>query len=134
MVPLIVRENAILQDADIYKRIIEYIQRDHTVLTELVGDLSRSNTEGLIASDVAIYEQDIAWLLESDVMIAECSTPSLGVGYELAFAEAHGIPVHIFYNKVCSNLSEMLSGDLYFQVHPYEAEEEIYPVIDGILA
>lgn len=104
------------------------------MLTEYVGDLSRSNTEGLISSDVAIYEQDTAWLLESDVVIAECSTPSLGVGYELAFAEAYGIPVHIFYNKVCSNLSEMLSDDLYFQVHPYEAEEEIYPVIDGILA
>ena len=30
------------QDADMYKRIIEYIQRNHIVLTEHVGDLSKS--------------------------------------------------------------------------------------------
>ena len=86
------------QDAELYNRIIKYIQRSHTVLTEHVGDLSKSKTEGLEDSDVAIYEQDTAWLREADVVIAECTTPSLGVGYELAYAEAHGIPVHIFYN------------------------------------
>lgn len=71
-------------DVELYKRIIQYIQRNHIVLTEHVGDLSLSKTEGLKDRDVAIYEQDTAWLRESDVVIAECSTPSLGVGYELA--------------------------------------------------
>jgi len=121
------------QDADLYKRIIEYIQRDHIVLTEHVGDLSKSRTEGLPNQEVAIYEQDTAWLREADVVIAECSTPSLGVGYELAYAEARGIPVHIFYNKPRANLSAMLTGDKYFQIHPYATEEEIYPVLDIVL-
>lgn len=121
------------QDADLYKRIIEYIQRSHIVLTEHVGDLSKSKTEGLPNQEVAIYEQDTAWLRQADVVIAECTTPSLGVGYELAYAEAHDIPVHIFYNKSRTNLSAMLSGDKYFRIHPYKAEEEIYPVIDAIL-
>lgn len=121
------------QDADLYKRIIEYIQRSHIVLTEHVGDLSKSKTEGLPNQEVAIYEQDTAWLRQADVVIAECTTPSLGVGYELAYAEAHDIPVHIFYNKSRPNLSAMLSGDKYFRIHPYKAEEEIYPVIDAIL-
>lgn len=120
-------------DADLYKRIIQYIQRNHTVLTEHVGDLSLSKTEGLKDRDVAIYEQDTAWLRESDVVIAECTTPSLGVGYELAYAEAQGIPVHIFYNKPRTNLSAMLTGDKYFQIHPYKSEEDIYPIIDSIL-
>ena len=121
------------QDADLYKRIIEYIQRNHVVLTEHVGDLSKSKIEGLKDRDEAIYEQDTAWLREADVVIAECTTPSLGVGYELAYAEARGIPVHIFYNKPRTNLSAMLTGDKYFEIHPYTAEEEIYPVIDSIL-
>lgn len=121
------------QDADLYKRIIEYIQRDHIVLTEHVGDLSKSRTEGLPNQEVAIYEQDTAWLREADVVIAECTTPSLGVGYELAYAEARGIPVHIFYNKPRANLSAMLTGDKYFQIHPYATEEEIYPVLDIVL-
>ena len=98
-------------DADLYKRIIKYIQQEHIVLTEHVGDLSLSKTEGLKDRDVAIYEQDTAWLRESDLVIAECTTPSHGVGYELAYAEAHGIPVHIFYNKSRTNLSALLTGN-----------------------
>ena len=121
------------QDAELYKRVIEYIQKNHIVLTEHVGDLSLSKTECLKDRDVAIYEQDTAWLREADVVIAECTTPSLGVGYELAYAEAHGIPVYIFYNKSRANLSAMLTGDNYFRIHPYKAEEEIYPIIDAIL-
>ena len=35
------------QDAELYKHDIEYIQRDNIVLTEHVGDLSKSKTEGL---------------------------------------------------------------------------------------
>ena len=121
------------QDAALYKRIIEYIQRGHIVLTEHVGDLSKSKTEGLPDREAAIYEQDTAWLRESDVVIAECTTPSLGVGYELAYAEARGIPVHIFYDIARTNLSAMLKGDRYFLIHPYRTEDEIYPVLDTIL-
>ena len=122
------------QDAGLYKRIIAYIQRSHVVLTEHVGDLSKSKTEGLPNREVAIYEQDTAWLREADVVIAECTTPSLGVGYELAYAEAHGIPAHIFYDKHRTNLSAMLAGDGYFQIHPYRDEAEIYPLLDAILS
>lgn len=120
-------------DADLYKRIIQYIQRKHVVLTEHVGDLSLSKTEGLKDRDVAIYEQDTAWLRESDIVIAECTTPSLGVGYELAYAERHKKPVYIFYDKSRANLSAMLTGDKYFRIHPYLSEEEIYPALDSIL-
>lgn len=121
-------------DADLYKRIIKYILQKHIVLTEHVGDLSLSKTEGLKHRDVAIYEQDTAWLRESDVVIAECTTPSLGVGYELAYAESHAKPVHIFYDKFRTNLSAMLSGNKYFLLHPYRSEAEIYPVLDTILS
>ena len=121
------------QDAGLYKRIIQYIQRGHVVLTEHVGDLSLSKTEAMQDRDMAIYEQDTAWLRESDLLIAECTTPSLGVGYELAYAEAHGKPVHIFYDASRTRLSAMLTGDKYFHIHPYRAEAEIYPVLDTLL-
>lgn len=121
------------QDAELYKRIIQHIQQSHIVLTEHVGDLSLSKTEGLKNRDVAIYEQDTAWLRESDVVIAECTTPSLGVGYELAYAEKHAKTIHIFYNKAKTNLSAMLTGNKYFNIHPYKTEEEIFPLLDSIL-
>ena len=120
-------------DAELYKRIIEFIQREHIVLTEHVGDLSLSKTEVMKNRDVAIYEQDTAWLRESDLVIAECSTPSLGVGYELAYAEKEHKPVHILYNKTRTNLSAMLTGNKYFVIHPYKNEEEIYDIILSIL-
>lgn len=120
-------------DADIYKRIIRHIQRRHIVLTEHVGDLSLSKLEEHENRDSAIYDQDTAWLRESDLVIAECTTPSLGVGYELAYAEAHGKPVHIFYDATRTQLSAMLTGNRYFHIHPYRTEEEIFQATDEIL-
>ena len=67
------------------------------------------------------------------MLIGECTCPSLGVGYELAYAEHRGIPCHIFYDKRKTQLSAMLTGDPYFHIHPYAAEEEIYPLLDQIL-
>ena len=120
-------------DAELYQRMIAYIQRQHTVLTEHVGDLSKSMTEGLANRDKAIYEQDTAWLRESGLVIAECTTPSLGVGYELAYAEKYQKPVHIFYDKSRTKISAMLSGNSYFKLHPYRNEEELYRILDEVL-
>ncbi len=116
-------------DVGVYHRLIEYLKKNHTVLTEHVGDLSLQEA----ATDVEIYSQDTAWLRESDVVIAECSNPSLGVGYELAYAEQHGKPVHIFYNRNRGALSAMLTGDPYFHIHPDGEEDEVYPMLDEVL-
>ncbi len=118
------------QDAELYRKIISVINETDKVLTEHVGDLSLSLVEG--QGDKAIYEQDTAWLRESDIVIAECSQPSLGVGYELAYAEKIGKPVHIFY-RVGINLSAMLSGDDYFELHSYNDEEELLRDIKYLL-
>ena len=119
-------------DAALYRRMIRYIQREHRVLTEHVGELSLSAVES--SGDRRIYEQDTAWLRQADLLIGECSCPSLGVGYELAYAERFGKPCHIFYDRSKTQLSAMLTGDPYFRIYPYEREEEIYPILDRILA
>lgn len=120
-------------DAALYHRIISYMQKENDVLTEHVGNMDLSLVEQGRERDALIYKQDTAWLRESEVLIAECTCPSLGVGYELAYAERHGIPCHIFYDKTKTQLSAMLTGDSYYAIHPYEHEEEIYPMLDGIL-
>ena len=66
--------------------------------------------------DMHIYERDTEWLRWADIVIAECTCPSLGVGYELAYAAAHHIPVHIFYGKRKSNFSAMLNSNSYFTI------------------
>ena len=128
-------------DADLYHRLISYIQRTDTVLTEHIGNLALSAKEGSVPKslaaganvDRAIYEEDSAWLREADMVIAECTTPSLGVGYEMAYAERFGKLVHIFYDKSRTRLSAMLTGNEYFHIHPYSSEDEIYPELDKIL-
>ncbi|MDY5858571.1 MAG: nucleoside 2-deoxyribosyltransferase [Porphyromonas sp.] len=120
-------------DAALYKRIIDYIKKTDIVLTEHIGKSNMSLKAQTRAIDTRIYERDTAWLKSCDLLIAECTCPSLGVGYELAYAEAHGIPVYIFYNKAKSNISAMLNGNSNFTVIPYEVEEEIYPLLDTIL-
>ena len=119
------------EDAALYRRMIARLGETDTVLTEHVGapELSTLESEG----DAAIYEQDTAWLRESDVLIGECTCPSLGVGYELAYAEDRNIPCHIFYDRSKTQLSAMLTGDPYFHIHPYITEDEIYPILDEIL-
>ena len=121
-------------DADLYHRIIDYIQRTDVVLTEHVGNSNLCLTEQGRDRDARIYNQDTAWLRESDMLIGECTCPSLGVGYELAYAESHGIPCHIFYDRTKTQLSAMLTGNPYFHIHPYATEDEIYPLLDQILA
>ena len=120
-------------DADLYNRIISYIQRTDIVLTEHVGGSNLCLEEQGFERDSNIYNQDTEWLRQSDILIGECTCPSLGVGYELAYAERFGIPCHLFYNKTKTQLSAMLTGNPYFKIHPYEKEEEIYAMIDGIL-
>jgi nucleoside 2-deoxyribosyltransferase len=123
------------QDAALYHRLIAHISSlpDTVVLTEQVGDLNRSLQEQGRTRDAAIYAQDTAWLRACDLVIAECTHPSLGVGYELAYAEKLGRPVYIFYRHQETQLSAMLTGDPYFHIASYEKEEELTAMIDTLL-
>ena len=121
------------EDASLYQKAITLINETDTVLTEQVGDLSRSILEQGRDKDSLIYEQDTNWLRECDMVIAECSHPSLGVGYELAYAEKLGKPVHIFYRPKDTQLSAMLTGDPYFHIHPYSNDEELFMLINEVL-
>ena len=121
------------EDASLYQKAISFINETDTVLTEQVGDLSRSILEQGRDKDTLIYEQDTNWLRECDMVIAECTHPSLGVGYELAYGEKLGKPVHIFYRPQDTQLSAMLTGDPYFHIHPYSNDEELFMLIKEVL-
>ena len=120
-------------DADLYHRIISYIQRTDVVLTEHVGKSNLSLVEQGRERDARIYDQDTAWLRESDLLIGECTCPSLGVGYELAYAEKIGVPCYLFCRRDV-NLSAMLTGNPYFRIYRYETEAEVLERIAEILA
>ncbi len=120
-------------DACLYHEVIEKIKETDIVLTEHVGDLSKSIFEQGRSKDQAIYEQDTAWLRECDLVIAECTSPSLGVGYELAYAEKYQKPTYIFYRHKECELSAMLTGDSYYHIYAYETKEELFEQVSKIL-
>ena len=120
--------------ADLYRKMIEHMQMTAIVLTEHIGQANLNLKEKGRISDAEIYNQDTAWLRESDMIVAECSNPSLGVGYELAYAESRRIPCHIFYNKNKTQLSAMLTGNPYFDIYPYQTEEELFSLLDKLLS
>ena len=120
-------------DAQLYTELISYIKsKNAIVLTEHIGDNNLLKQEKNL-TDKEIYTRDIEWLKECDLVIAECTKPSLGVGYELAFAEKLNKSVNVIYrNKECK-LSAMILGDEYFKIFKYETKEEAFKIIDNIL-
>lgn len=117
------------EDVLLYQSIIDTLKKNCIVLTEHIGNPSLKES----ISDKEIYERDIALLEESQLVIAECTTPSLGVGYELSYAERINKEIHVFYNKNRASLSAMISGDDYFHVHPYGEEKELFELLKSII-
>ena len=120
-------------DAALYARLIAHMNERHKVLTEHIGPPSLFPTTERGMTDEQIYVQDMNWLESCDIVIAECSTPSLGVGYEMAYAEKIGKPVYIFFDKARGALSAMLTGNPYFHIHYYETEAELFAMVDAAL-
>ena len=120
------------QDAALYKRMIEYLKQFGPVLTEHVGDpaLTRFGNDGTAAE---IWRRDTAWMDECDIVIAECSQVSMGVGYELAYLEAKGKPVHVFYGRNDGRLSAMIGGCPNFDINYYSDEAGLFARLEEIM-
>lgn len=98
-------------DAARYQELIQFLATFGTVLTEHVGDpeLTEAGDDG--PNDPAIHDRDMAWLRSCDLIVAEVTLPSLGVGYELGWACALGKPVLALYrSQPGKRLSAMISG------------------------
>ena len=57
-----------------------------------------------------IYHRDMTWIQESDLLVAEVSTPSHGVGYEIGYALNLNKPVLCLYNQSVL-ITKMITGN-----------------------
>lgn len=113
-------------DKDLYRKIIELLQNYGEVLTEHVGSrtLSALGEDG--PTDSYIFERDVAWLKECDVVVAEVTNPSLGVGYELGLAQGLKKKVICLYRPSAERrLSAMVGGNSNFKVIEYQDLEDL---------
>ena len=118
----------------IYLKIIDYLGGFGEVLTEHVGHKNvEKSEEGY--SDTYIFERDISWLKSSDVMVADVTVPSLGVGYEIGIAETLDIPVLCLYNpKDNKRLSAMITGNKNVTWNEYTSLEQAQTLIKDFLS
>lgn len=122
------------EDRQLYQKLISFLKmnKHQQVLTEHIGSNQLISTRENKLSDKEIRDRDINLLTQADLVIAETSQPSLGVGYELAQAEQLAKPVIILHRPGKSTLSAMINGTDYFKdkVHTYATIEDAKRVLN----
>jgi nucleoside 2-deoxyribosyltransferase len=113
------------EDAALYFQIINYLKTFGKVLTEHVGDPALTSVGDDGPTDKFIHDRDLDWLNSSDVIVAEVTTVSMGVGYEIGRAVEAGKKVLcLFRPDSGKNLSAMISGcDVLTLVNYYNLDE-----------
>ncbi len=120
------------EDATIYHEIIQLLQLQGTVLTEHVGSPNIGGDGESEISSIKIHDRDMNWLLESDIIVAEVTNPSLGVGYEIGRAVENGKKIVCLFRKDCGkNLSAMIGGSKDIQLIEYTKVKDLEDFIEN---
>ena len=118
------------EDLAIYRRIVSALEdAGHdvfagSVTSELIG------VEGDPLEAVQIFGRDIAWLEEvasrDGILVAEVSRPSIGVGYEIAYARyRHQMRVICLYRPAhTKRCTAMIAGDPGIELIEYPVDGE----------
>jgi len=97
-------------DQQIYKTITnQLLTSGHIVPTAHLANANIGELEDEL-SPAQTYLRDCRWVEECDAVVAEASTPSHGVGYEIALALSLKKPVLCCYQKDI-RVSKMLTGN-----------------------
>jgi hypothetical protein len=96
-----------------YRTIVEALEADgHRVLAGAVAS-EDVGAHGEAFEATTIFTRDLGWIAEADVLVAEVSQPSTGVGYEIATARyQYRKPVICLYRAAFTKrCSAMVAGD-----------------------
>jgi nucleoside 2-deoxyribosyltransferase len=99
------------EDAALYLQIIDHLKTYGEVLTEHVGDQNLTELGDDGPTDTYIHNRDLAWLQSAEIIVAEVTSVSMGVGYEIGRAIESGKKVLcLFRHETGKNLSAMIAG------------------------
>ncbi|MFA6077207.1 MAG: nucleoside 2-deoxyribosyltransferase [Candidatus Paceibacterota bacterium] len=114
------------ENKEIYSEIIDTLKKYGEVLTEHIGDQSLTHLGEVNVPDGHVYKRDMDWLKSSDVLVADVSTPSLGVGYEIASAEILGKKILCLYRQGSEKkLSGMINGNKNLTIRTYNTVKDL---------
>ena len=110
----------------IYAKMIEILGSFGEVLTEHLGSNEVIETKDRILSDKEIHDRDMQWIIESDLLVADVTVPSLGVGYEVGRAIEMGKPVLCLFQEGSKyTLSAMISGSDMVEMKYYRSIKDV---------
>src|SRR5882724_559659 len=109
------------EDVALCLELVELLQAYGTVLTEHVA--AEQLTElGESMDDRAIHDRELAWLKEADCLVAEVTTPSLGVGFEIGKATEWDMRVLCLFRPSAGRaLSALIAGSDRVAVREYKS-------------
>jgi hypothetical protein len=121
------------EDAALYIELVELLRAYGTVLTEHVAD-GHLTSLGESTDDRMIHDRDLAWLKEADCLVAEVTTPSLGVGFEIGKATEWGIRVLCLFRPGAGRtLSALIAGSDRVTVREYRTPDEAKQIFEWFL-
>ena len=115
-----------------YKAMVDWmIANGHNVLTAHLAKPEVMAAES-IADAATVYRRDIEWINEADVVVAEVSTPSHGVGYEIAYAVIKNKPLLCLAHDGVK-VSKMITGNDRVVFKTYQDEQSGLRAIEEFL-
>ena len=94
----------------VYQELVAALLADgHEIPTSHLAQSEVMDQERVIAPR-EVYERDANWIKDCDVLVAEVSVPSHGVGYEIGFALNLGKPVFCLHHRD-KKVSKMITGN-----------------------
>ncbi len=117
-----------------YRQILDCLKNYGELVSEHIP-ARQTAAPGKKADDFVIYARDVQWIREADLLVAEVSQPSIGVGYEIALAENLGIPVLALYDlRAAHPVSAMIAGNRNIALLRYASLPELWPLLNRELA
>ena len=112
------------ESAGDYNKIISALQKNHIVLTVHLGD-SKLTSSGENLPESVIFERDVNWIKEADILVADVSVHAIGVGWEIGFAESIGKRIICLYNiNSEKKISAMIEGNKNVEKIKYKSIDE----------
>lgn len=115
-----------------YQAIVKQLEAaGHTVPTAHLSSPDVTLLEDVV-DPVEIFDRDMAWIRECDAVVAEVSSPSHGVGYEIAYALSLGKPV-LCCHKNGKRVSKIITGNTTpgLTVIRYDTDTEAVNAVHG---
>ena len=121
------------QKLDTYKKLINELEKYGEVLNKEVADDDVLIEEQNML-DNEIFENLENELNKTDLVFAELTVTSLGVGYEIGYADSHNKRIIGIYDKnITPKITTMLRGNKRLKIIPYTDINEIIVDLENII-